>query len=113
VDCPFTVGGYGRVVVRAHREVQYPEPDVGLGDARPASRSTHPGRHQVPDDVVWEIAKGFDIIYQQARRQAEASSAGTEAAPLPHRMEPHPGLTYLLKKLEVEAAAQVNDARRE
>ena len=70
-------------------------------------------RHQVPDDVVWEIAKGFDVIYQRSRRQAEASSAGTEDNPLPYRMAPHPGLTYLLKKLEVEAAVQVDDARRE
>ena len=70
-------------------------------------------RHQVPDDAVWEIAKGFDVIYQRFRRQAEASSAGTEATPLPYRMAPHPGLTYLLKKLEVEAAVQVGDARLE
>ena len=70
-------------------------------------------RHQVPDDVVWEIAKGFDVIYQRSRRQAEASSAGTEATPLPYRMAPHPGLAYLLKKLKVGAAVQVGDARRE
>jgi len=61
-------------------------------------------RHQVPDDVVWEIAKGFDVIYQRARRQIEAAPVGAEVAPVPYRMEPHPGLTYLLDKLEREAA---------
>ena len=69
-------------------------------------------RHQVPDDVVWEIAKGFDVIYQRARRQVEVSSVGPEADPIPSRMEPHPGLTYLLEKLDVEAAAQTGEASR-
>lgn len=57
-------------------------------------------RHDVPDDVIWEVVKGFDLIYQRARRQAEDS--GDVGAPNPsvHRMEPHPGLTYLLEKIE-------------
>lgn len=69
-------------------------------------------RHRVPDDVVWEIAKGFDVIYQRARRQVEALPGGTEIPPGPHRMEPHPGLTYLLDKLEVETSAPAGDAGR-
>ena len=69
-------------------------------------------RHQVPDDVVWEIAKGFDIIYQRARRQIEASASGPELPPLPYRMEPHPGLTYLLEKLDLEASTQAGEASR-
>jgi len=69
-------------------------------------------RHRVPDDVVWEIAKGFDVIYQRARRQVEASPGGTEIHEGPHRMEPHPGLTYLLEKLEIETSAPVGDAGR-
>ena len=64
-------------------------------------------RHQVPDDVVWGIARGFGAIYQRLRRQAEVSSAGTEATPLPYRMVRHPGLNHLLERLEVEAALQV------
>lgn len=67
-------------------------------------------RHQVPDDVVWEIAKGFDVIYQRARRQVEASTGGPEIPPVPHRAEPHPGLTYLLEKLNVETSAQAGEA---
>jgi hypothetical protein len=69
-------------------------------------------RHQVPDDVVWEIAKGFDVIYQRARRQVEVSPGGADVPPIPYRMEPHPGLTYLLEKLDVEAAAQTGEASR-
>lgn len=69
-------------------------------------------RHQVPDDVVWEIAKGFDIIYQRARRQLETSAGGSELPPLPYRMEPHPGLTYLLEKLDLETGAQVSETDR-
>lgn len=70
-------------------------------------------RHQVPDDVVWEIAKGFDVIYQRACRQVDASTSSPEVPPVPYRMEPHPGLTYLLEKLEVETAAQASEASRE
>ena len=69
-------------------------------------------RHQVPDDVVWELAKGFDIIYQRACRQVEASAGGPELPPLPYRMEPHPGLTYLLEKLDLEASAQAGETSR-
>lgn len=56
-------------------------------------------RHGVPDDVIWEVVKGFDLIYQRTKRQAEDSGVGT-SNPSVHRMEPHPGLTYLLEKIE-------------
>ena len=57
-------------------------------------------RHGVPDDVIWEVVKGFDLIYQRVRRQTEDS--GDVGAPNSsvHRMEPNPGLTYLLEKIE-------------
>ena len=61
-------------------------------------------RHQVPDDAVWEIAKGFEIIYQRARRQVEAFPDKADLPSLPYRMGPHPGLVYLLEKLDQEAA---------
>jgi len=59
-------------------------------------------RHQIPDDVVWEIAKGFDVIYQQMRRRIEAPVSGASGQHGPHRMEPHPGLLYLLSRLDNE-----------
>lgn len=68
-------------------------------------------RHQVPGDVVWEIAKGFDVIYQRARRQVEAPG-GADVPPVPYRMDPHPGLTYLLEKLDAEAAAGAGETSR-
>lgn len=57
-------------------------------------------RHGVPDDVIWEVVKGFDLIYLRTMRQAEDS--GNREVPdfHVHRMEPHPGLMYLLEKIE-------------
>ncbi len=57
-------------------------------------------RHGVPDDVVWEVVKGFDLIYQKARRQAEGSGNGRADNYHVPKMSPHPGLTYLLEKIE-------------
>ena len=57
-------------------------------------------RHQVPDDVVWEVVKGFDLIYQKAKRQAESPANEDEPKTSVHKMEPHPGITYLLEKIE-------------
>ena len=68
-------------------------------------------RHQVPDDVVWEIAKGFDVIYQRLRGEVELKVTEAETAPPSHRAVPHPGLTYLLDKLRMEATAQASDMR--
>jgi hypothetical protein len=57
-------------------------------------------RHGVPDDVIWEVVKGFDLIYQRAQRQAEDSGNVRVSEPYIHRMSPHPGITYLLEKIE-------------
>lgn len=57
-------------------------------------------RHGVPDDVIWEVVKGFDLIYQRTMRQTENSGNGGAPEPYVHKMEPHPGLTYLLEKIE-------------
>ena len=57
-------------------------------------------RHRVPDDVIWEVVKGFDLIYQRTRRQIEDGENATGGGSETHRMEPHPGLIYLLEKVE-------------
>ena len=57
-------------------------------------------RHDVPSDVTWEVVKGFDLIYQQTKRQAENSSDVVESRPYLYKMKPHPGLTYLLEKIK-------------
>jgi hypothetical protein len=67
-------------------------------------------RHQVPDDVVWEITKGFDVIYQRTRRQVEVSTGGPEVPLVPYRMDPHPGLTYLMEKLDLEVSSRTGEA---
>lgn len=58
-------------------------------------------RHQVQDDVIWEVVKGFDVIYLKIKEQI--NSTATEASnSYIYKMEPHPGLMYLLEKLEKE-----------
>jgi hypothetical protein len=57
-------------------------------------------RHEVPDDVIWEVVKGFDIIFIRIREQVEGSENSGETDPHLHKMEPHPGIMYLLEKLE-------------
>ena len=58
-------------------------------------------RHMVHDDVIWEIVKGFDVIFLKIKGQLENSSDKKEAPNSPiYKMEPHPGITYLLDKIE-------------
>jgi len=66
-------------------------------------------RHQLPDDGVWDMAKGFEVIYRRACRQARLSPKGREGGPPTPRAEPHPGLTYLLNRLDMEDAADAGD----
>lgn len=61
-------------------------------------------RHRVPDDVVWDIVKGFDVIYQRARRRSEAAPQSHGCMQVPPRAAPHPGLAYLLNRLDHEGA---------
>lgn len=57
-------------------------------------------RHGVADDVVWEVVKGFDLIYQRTMLKAKDSGGAGSPDTSVHRMEPHPGLMHLLKKIE-------------
>lgn len=66
-------------------------------------------RHQVPDDVIWEIVKGFEILYMRACREA-GESVSDNPTPTPPRMEPHPGLVYLIEKLGRELRANKGTA---
>jgi len=67
-------------------------------------------RHQLPDDAVWEVAKGFEVIYRRACQQATASTGKTDREPAGRRAEPHPGITYLLSRLDAEDASGVGAA---
>ena len=57
-------------------------------------------RHEVPDDVIWEVVKGFDLIYQKIKKQSGISIGKEESGSHIYKMEPHPGLIYLLEKVE-------------
>jgi len=59
-------------------------------------------RHHLPDDALWEIAKGFEVIYQQHLQQLNASAKGKPGPSDVKRAQPHQGLMYLLDKLDRE-----------
>jgi hypothetical protein len=56
-------------------------------------------RHEVADDVVWEVVKGLDLIHQRIVKQAGCLNGEKRGDPDIHKMEPHPGITYLLEKI--------------
>ena len=57
-------------------------------------------RHAVPDDAVWDIVKGFDLVFTRIKNQLLDS--GGEARPDQNasHVKPHPGIMHLLEKLE-------------
>lgn len=59
-------------------------------------------RHQIPDDAVWDIAKGFEVLYRRACQQVERSRDGNGSDLSSRRGGPHPGLTGLLDRLRRE-----------
>ena len=59
-------------------------------------------RHHLPDDALWEIVKGFEVIYQQHLEQLNARVEAKEGISDLRRAQPHSGLMYLLDKLDSE-----------
>ena len=62
-------------------------------------------RHQLPDDAIWDVAKGFEVIYRRACQQASVSQEKPGGGSSARRAEPHPGITYLLSRLDTECAS--------
>lgn len=62
-------------------------------------------RHQVPDDVIWDLTKGLDVIYERFLHRLEETPTQPESLVGSHRTTPHPGISYLLSKLDAESAA--------
>ena len=59
-------------------------------------------RHQLPADAVWELVKGFYILYLRVQSQAGWEGKGPDL-PFPARhLRPHPGIVRLLRKLDLE-----------
>jgi len=57
----------------------------------------------VPDDVIWEVIRGFDLINMKILQQAAAiHSTETPVKPKSDALipKPHPGIVYLLDKLD-------------
>jgi len=79
---------------------------------KPTSRHRLPWAQLLRRVLHIDALACFDVIYQRARRQVEAPG-GADSPPLPYRMDPHPGLTYLLEKLDAEAAAGAGETSRE
>ncbi|MBL7133985.1 MAG: hypothetical protein ISS78_07805 [Phycisphaerae bacterium] len=66
-------------------------------------------RHQLPDDAVWDVVKGFEVIYRRACQQVERSAGGSGGDSSPRRGGPHPGLAGLLDRLRREEAVAAPD----
>ena len=62
-------------------------------------------RHQLPDDAVWDVAKGFEVIYRRACEQARVSPEKPDGGSSAGRAEPHPGITHLLSRLDIECTS--------
>jgi len=57
-------------------------------------------RHDVPDDVVWEVVKGFDLIYQKIKQEAGKAALPVSSDSPVRRLEPHPAITHFLERIE-------------
>ena len=62
-------------------------------------------RHQLPDDAIWDVAKGFEVIYRRACEQARVSPEKPDGSSSAGRAEPHPGITHLLSRLDIECTS--------
>lgn len=60
-------------------------------------------RHQLPEDAVWELVKGFDLVYLRARGRLVQGRDDPRGPRRARRPAPHPGILYLLEKLDREA----------
>ena len=65
--------------------------------------------HLLPDDAVWEIAKGFYLIYLRARRRAEAAKEASGRVHGSNHSGPHPGIMHILDKLDRERDEAVEE----
>lgn len=63
-------------------------------------------RHAIKDEILWDLAKELDWRYQRLRRRLARKQRAEP--PVIRYLRPHPGLLFLLARLEREARA---DAR--
>ena len=56
-------------------------------------------KYNTADNIIWEIAKGFDLILQSVLHRIDASIQGNKSDLMFHKKYPHPGLLYLLDKI--------------
>ena len=63
-------------------------------------------RYAISDEALWEISKEFDCGYQRARRKLRKARGDGTIVPRLRWLRPHPGLLYLLEKLEREELAE-------
>ena len=63
-------------------------------------------RYAISDDALWEIAKEFDCRYQQFRQRLERRPPEVATPRLLRWLKPHPGLIYLLDRLDREATVE-------
>ena len=57
-------------------------------------------RYRIPEDIIWEVVRGFDVIYMKTLMRAETPVTSGKAKPDDRIVRPHPGIVYLLNKVD-------------
>ena len=68
-------------------------------------------RHRLPDDAVWELVKGFEVLHQRAPERTNGFAKRLADASAGRHATPHSGITYLLNKLDGEDSVRTRVAR--
>lgn len=55
--------------------------------------------HEVPDDVIWQIAKSLDQIFQRTLTKVSKEEIPEETVP-ERKFQPHPAIQQVLGRLE-------------
>ena len=56
--------------------------------------------HEVPDDVVWQIAKSLDQIFQKALSKARLEKNVLDNGIPEKKYQPHPAIQHVLGRLQ-------------
>ena len=55
--------------------------------------------HRLEDDVVWRIARNFDLLRCRVLRRLDSKDAGEARTTPPHALKPHPAIDHLLQAI--------------
>jgi len=61
--------------------------------------------HQIDDDVVWEVARSLDRVFDRYRRRIEGTAPDGKPDTEARKHRPHPAMAYLLHRLSQRRGA--------